>query len=925
MAYIGRQLARGENKLFDDISSSFNGSTTTFTLAVSSVATATATPYQLFVSLGGVMQKPNTDFTTAGNQITFTTAPAAGLSCWIMMQGDTIDQAAIPDSSVTPSKISGSNFAFSGDLRLKDADGSHYVGFASPSTVSTNKVWTLPAADGSASQYLQTNGSGVLTWASVTIGGATGIDFNDNVKARWGTGNDLEIYHSGSNAHINHVTSGNMFIDAVGDITFRNTAGTENRAKFANNGAVELYHDNVKKFETSAAGVSITGALTVSTNATITGDLTVSGTTTTINTQTLDVEDKNVVIGKVSSPSDTTADGGGWTLKGATDKTFNWVNATDAWTSSEHIHILDSKKLLVGTGSDFQISHTGSHTELDSYTGNLSIRNLGTTGDIYIDAKSGERGIKVIQDGAVELYHDNSKKVETNATGINVTGAIQVNGAALSTAPEITATAHGTVTAERAVMVRSDGKVEAVANVPASNGSFTDMNPFNNQGKLTRIATNNNGQYVLLEDTNVSNGLNATVLTVSGTTVTKNSATTISTSCSQTGNDDRFDISYDSTADKFLVVYINTNGSVRGKTLTISGTGSSASLSQGTEMEFDGNNNSEFVRCAYDSDQSKTAVIADVGNDGFCWAATISGTSITKSSRVQIDEGKTPFQQPNMCYDNKNKLFQILWRQSSSGNIRPQTLTWDASNARYNGYSGVPPILWGNGYEGPISIAHVKDTDGYLCHYKRSDNVMYARVITSNSTGSTITAGSETQTHASYAYRPGDMKHDSLNEKMMLISRGTDGFIDYKVLSYNVTNRTLSVDSTTILANSSTNPNSNTFVAEGINAAFDTTNYIFLCSFAKQQSGSYSTNQVMAIQRPSTTLDATKFIGFAASTVTDGNTATVKIASNTSTQSSLTPARKYYVQGDGTIGLTAIVPSVEAGLSLSATSLLIKG
>ena len=173
MAYIGRQLARGENKLFDDISSSFNGSTTVFNLTVSSVATATATPYQLFVSLGGVMQKPNTDFTTAGNQITFTTAPAAGLSCWIMMQGDTIDQAAIPDASVTPSKISGSNFAFSGDLRLKDADGSHYVGFASPTTVSTNKVWTLPAADGSAGQYLKTNGSAVLSWDTV---GATGIE-----------------------------------------------------------------------------------------------------------------------------------------------------------------------------------------------------------------------------------------------------------------------------------------------------------------------------------------------------------------------------------------------------------------------------------------------------------------------------------------------------------------------------------------------------------------------------------------------------------------------------------------------------------------------------------------------------------------------------------------------------------------------------
>ena len=167
MAYIGRQLARGENKLFDDISSSFNGSTTVFNLTVSSVATSTATAFQLFVSLGGVMQKPNTDFTTAGNQITFTTAPAAGLSCWIMMQGDTIDQAAIPDASVTPSKIAGSgDFAFPADVRLNDGDGSHYVGFQAPTTVSTNKIWTLPAADGSANQYLKTDGSGTLSWGS---------------------------------------------------------------------------------------------------------------------------------------------------------------------------------------------------------------------------------------------------------------------------------------------------------------------------------------------------------------------------------------------------------------------------------------------------------------------------------------------------------------------------------------------------------------------------------------------------------------------------------------------------------------------------------------------------------------------------------------------------------------------------------------
>ena len=93
----------------------------------------------------------------------------------------------------------------------------------------------------------------------------------------------------------------------------------------------------------STAGV---GRMTISSAGlvNIPGDLTVAGTTTTINTTNLDVEDKNITLGKVTTPSDTTADGGGLTLKGATDKTFNWVNATDSWTSSEHISVSGQKE-----------------------------------------------------------------------------------------------------------------------------------------------------------------------------------------------------------------------------------------------------------------------------------------------------------------------------------------------------------------------------------------------------------------------------------------------------------------------------------------------------------------------------------------------------------------------------------------------------
>lgn len=87
--------------------------------------------------------------------------------------------------------------------------------------------------------------------------------------------------------------------------------------------------------------------ITFGNDVVITGDFTVNGTETIINTQTLEVEDKNIIIGNVTTPSDVTADGGGITLKGATDKTFNWVDATDAWTSSENIDLASGKSIYL--------------------------------------------------------------------------------------------------------------------------------------------------------------------------------------------------------------------------------------------------------------------------------------------------------------------------------------------------------------------------------------------------------------------------------------------------------------------------------------------------------------------------------------------------------------------------------------------------
>jgi hypothetical protein len=92
-----------------------------------------------------------------------------------------------------------------------------------------------------------------------------------------------------------------------------------------------------------AVTLSLPANVTISNNLVVTGDLTVNGNTTTLNTATLVVEDKNVVLASVETPTDTTADGAGITIKGATDKTFNWIDATDSFTASEHINLASTK------------------------------------------------------------------------------------------------------------------------------------------------------------------------------------------------------------------------------------------------------------------------------------------------------------------------------------------------------------------------------------------------------------------------------------------------------------------------------------------------------------------------------------------------------------------------------------------------------
>ena len=204
--------------------------------------------------------------------------------------------------------------------------------------------------------------------AQDAIGNAvgTGLSYNDTTGAISVTTNTYDAYGSASTVAGNlsthesdtttHGTTGNI-VGTSDTQTLTNKTLTSpkiNEDVVLTSTATELnYVDGVTSAiqtqidsKASLSGATFTGAVS-GTSLTLSGDLTINGTTTTLNSTTLSVDDKNIELGSVATPSDATADGGGITLKGTTDKTFNWVDATDAWTSSEHVNLASGKSLYL--------------------------------------------------------------------------------------------------------------------------------------------------------------------------------------------------------------------------------------------------------------------------------------------------------------------------------------------------------------------------------------------------------------------------------------------------------------------------------------------------------------------------------------------------------------------------------------------------
>ena len=118
--------------------------------------------------------------------------------------------------------------------------------------------------------------------------------------------------------------------------------------------------------------LDVTGISTFDSNVNVEGNLSVTGSTVSLDANIVTIKDGNIQLGVVTTPTNTTADGGGITLKGLTDKTLSWLNSTNAWTSSEHFNLVSGKAYYINGSEVLTASSLGS-----TVTGS-SLSELGT-------------------------------------------------------------------------------------------------------------------------------------------------------------------------------------------------------------------------------------------------------------------------------------------------------------------------------------------------------------------------------------------------------------------------------------------------------------------------------------------------------------------------------------------------------------------
>ena len=631
------------------------------------------------------------------------------------------------------------------------------------------------------------------------------------------------------------------------------------------------------------------------------------------------------------------------------DMTLTGQSANVVWDkSTDDLIFNDDAKAIFGTSSDgLEIYHDGSDSLiLDTGTGRLNIRTNGDSIKLQ-NTNGGQEAMGVFNsNGSVELYHDGTKKFETSATGATVSGtlaatAVTGDGSGLTNLPasggSITATADGAIAAGDRLIINTDGTVKKAQilvtelSTYTANSTATDSANYGFSrahgcyhahhglylwfGKLTTSSPSTSGRPVLRAYTF------GTSSTTSANAV-EEQETELQTF---EGHGDNWSIEYCPTKERSLAVFGKESSSKQAYYALIQATSGTAFSVVGSVTEWH-SSEVRYAQSCYTKDEKFVVVYVDyqsystqyVKSRVFTLAS--DGNSLTVGSEVTLSGSNQAADDINVYYDaNSDKVVAVYTDQGTNGGLVARVGTVSGSS-----------ISWGSATSADSSI---KNSGGYFKALYMPDHAMGACAWTGTGEGTivqTLTISSGTISWGA-KYYPGTgssqdtwfptIAYDELTNKPVVFYQTTNDFKGAgKVLSVSGTSLSQHKDLGDIITPSQYQ----------IHVYRDCTWHSgldnIIVPFSRFYNQQNATPCLVRIQSATTATNLTteNFIGCAQSAVSDGNTATVDISgSSNSSQSGLTAGQKYFVQNDGSLGLTAATPAVFGGTAISSTKLLV--
>ena len=261
----------------------------------------------------------------------------------------------------------------------------------------------------------------------ITVSGKVKVGDDDGSKSKsvkLGDDDDLTLYYDGRGGYVtSYIESDQMIIRPK-------TTPSDSYIDMLHGGSVRLFHGSNTRLSTSATGVGISGDLSVS------GSLTVNGTTTTIDSATLSVEDKNIGIGSVTTPTNTTANHGGLTIFGGADgdKSFTWnlSGVQNYWqVAGGQLYAAEGLNAYGMLSEQVKIlgNDLGSATSINVSDGMIHYRTANLGADVrpnvrYSSTRTLDNTMSVGEAITVTIIHAVNNSAH-NVTGLDIDGTTQ--------------------------------------------------------------------------------------------------------------------------------------------------------------------------------------------------------------------------------------------------------------------------------------------------------------------------------------------------------------------------------------------------------------------------------------------------------------------------------------------------------------------